>query len=196
MIKKTLFYIELPPPVHGMTYLNEIIYESFKEKEGCAFYITDYSQSLNDIEQRSLVKIILNLKIILYSWFAFLKNRPDQVYIPLSASRFGILRDLFILLPALVSFKKIFLHLHGFTYFDIYKNSSLYRIILKILCLDTIFISLCEKQKEKVEQEFAARSIVVRNTIKTMLIEEEKVLGEKLKLLYIGNISDDKGVFD
>lgn len=196
MIRKTLFYIELPPPIHGMTYLNQIIHDNFQNREGCYFFITDYSKSLSDIEQRSLNKIFLNISIIINSWWCFFKNRPHQVYLPLSASRFGLFRDFLILLPSLLSFKKVFLHLHGFTYFDIYKTSFLYRILFKLLSFKALFICLCDKQKERVKKEFSASSVVVRNTINQFEEVPPKKLNEKLKLLYIGNISEEKGIFD
>ncbi len=195
--KKTLFYIELPPPIHGMTYLNKIIFDEFKTYDTCNFYNTNFTDNVSDIGSSSLFKVFRNIKIIIKSWKKFFLIKPDKVYIVLSATKFGIIRDFLILLPSIVFNKKRILHLHGFTYFDVYQNSLLYKFLFKIISYKSILIVLCNTHKNRAYQVFNHKNIyILYNTLQKNIKVEYKNIHSPIRLLYISNISKDKGIID
>ena len=126
MKNKILLNIELPPPMHGMTYINKIIYDNFKDKDKdeYAFYNTNFTIDVNEVGNVSLKKAFKNIFIMFGAWKIFYKYKPDKVYSLLSASLFGIIRDFMINLPAILLNKQLILHLHGFTYYKIYKKNT------------------------------------------------------------------------
>lgn len=197
MKNKTLFYIELPPPIHGMTYLNKILHEEFLEVANCSFCITNFSDSLKSIASRSFLKVFRNILIILKCWKSFGINNPNQVYSILSATKFGIMRDFMILLLPILCRKNKILHLHGFTYFDIYQKSSLYRFMFKLILKKSTFIVLCDFHKQVAKEVMGINATVIRNTLidKSHSNKDESYDMNVMKLLYIGNISRSKGVF-
>lgn len=196
-MKKTLIYIELPPPIHGMTYINKIIYEGLKSKENHYFHDVNFSIELSDIGKIGIIKILHNLKIIFSSWNSFFKIKPSQVYSVISASRFGIIRDFLILFPSVMFRKKRILHLHGFTYFDIYGKNKLYMLLFDILRSNAKIIVLCKKQKEKLKEIMKQDSYILYNSLQNdVKIEHKKLDKENIRLLYISNISKLKGTFD
>lgn len=197
MKNKTLFYIELPPPMHGMTYINKIIYEGMKNKENYLFHNVDFSSEVSDIGKRGFGKIWQNLKIVIEAWKSFLKIKPTQVYSIVSASEFGLIRDILILLPAIMIGKRRILHLHGFTYYDIYQSSGIYRVLFDILSSNSKLIVLCEAQKQKTKSIMNQDSYIIYNTLQNDVTADIKTIDKSnIKLLYISNISRLKGTID
>ena len=197
MKNKTLFFIELPPPVHGMTYINNIIHDGLKDKENYYFHNVDFSSEVSDIGKRGFGKIWQNIKLAFGAWKSFFKVMPTNVYSIVSATKFGILRDFLILIPSVVFGKRRVLHLHGFTHYDIYKSSKLYRVLFDILASNSKVIVLCEAQKEKTKEIIGKESFMLYNTLQNDVITDVKTVDKSnLKLLYISNISKSKGTID
>lgn len=73
---------------------------------------------------------------------------PTSVYSIVSATKFGIL------IPSVLLGKKRVLHLHGFTYYDIYQSGGIYRVLFDILASNSKLIVLCEAQKQKTKSRF------------------------------------------
>ena len=194
---KILFYIELPPPVHGMTYINKIIHDGLKDKEKYYFHNVDFSSEVSDIGKRGFGKVLQNVKLSFCAWKSFFKVMPTSVYSIVSATNFGIVRDFLILIPSVVLDKKRVLHLHGFTYYDIYQSSKLYRVLFNILALNSKIIVLCQVQKQKTKEIMGKESSVLYNALQNDVIANEKIVDKSnIKLLYISNISRLKGTID
>ena len=195
---KTLLLLELPPPMHGMTYINQIIYESLNKKEGLDIVETNYTDTISEVGVYSINKLIRNFKIAFFCWKAYLTIRPKIVYSTLSATKYGIARDFLILLPSIVLREKKVLHLHGFTYFKIYNESKFYNWLLNIIKINSKFIVLGIAHKEIADKVLNIKSIIVENCINTTPKNKiRKIENQKTKrLLYISNISKSKGTFD
>ena len=196
MQSKVLLCMELPPPMHGMTYINKIIYDNLKGEEGYYFYDTNFTLDVNEVGSLSLNKVMKNIGIILGAWRKFFQIKPIVAYSLLSASNFGIIRDFMINLPFIVTNKKLVLHLHGFTYYKIYNISKLYKFLFDIMSKNAILIVLCEKQKYKTMEVMSKKSVVLYNCLREGLQPKDRIQNGTLKICYISNISKDKGVFN
>lgn len=196
MSNKILLYIELPPPIHGMTYMNKIIYDNFKDKDGYVFYNINFTSNVNEVSKVSLKKIVKNISIMFISWKVFFVANPKSVYSILSATKFGIIRDFAILIPALLFKKRLVLHLHGYTYYKIYQNSKLYKILFDILTKHAVIIVLCENQKNQTLSVMSKESVILYNCINKNSVVKEKAKNDILQVCYISNISKQKGTFD
>ena len=196
MNSKILFYIEQPPPIHGMTYINKIIYDNLNNENGCYFYNTNFSVDINDISKVSNKKIFKNIAIMLGAWKSFFSVNPKKVYTILSATKFGIIRDFMINLPSILFNKKLVLHLHGFTYYKIYRKSIIYRILFNIMSRNSEIIVLCEKQKAETLAIMDKDSNILYNCLDNDVKNSVIIKNDILQLCYISNISKEKGTFD
>ena len=196
MYSRTLLYIELPPPMHGMTYINKIIYDSLKSNDSYVFFDTNFTLDVNEVSKKSFRKVFKNISIMFMAWKAFLKLSPKSVYSIVSATKYGIIRDFAILIPALLFKKKIVLHLHGFTYYKIYQNSILYKFFFNLLSKNAVIIVLCDNQKGQTLAVMSKDSTVLNNCIKRNTVVKEKIKNNILQICYISNISREKGVLD
>lgn len=196
MQNKVLLYIEQPPPMHGMTYINKIIYNNLKDKEEFVFYDTNFTLDVNEVGNKSFKKVLKNIAIMIGAWRSFFMYRPSTVYSIVSASLFGIIRDFMINLPAILFKRKLVLHMHGFTYYKIYQESKVYKILFDIMSNNNILIVLCEKQNTVTMEIMEKKSVVLHNCLDTKISQYKKVKNEILQICYISNISKSKGTFE
>lgn len=196
MKNKILLYLELPPPMHGMTYINQIIYDNLKDEDNYTFYDTNFTVDVNEVGNVSAKKILKNISIMFRAWNSFFKCKPDKIYSILSASKFGIVRDFMINLPAMLFGRQLVLHLHGFTYYKIYQRSRLYKILFDIMNKNSTIIVLCNKQKQKTLNIMNKESMVLHNCLNSEIQDVCKNKNEILQVCYISNISKQKGTFD
>ncbi|MCA4962036.1 glycosyltransferase family 4 protein [Pseudomonas sp. Y24-6] len=115
MKAKILFLVQLPPPIHGASAVNKSIQLSplINEKYATEFVNISPASDLADIGKPSFNKIIKLFVIFSRSIFAFLKFKPDLVYITLSPHGLAFYKDglLALILKALGG--KLVFHLHG-----------------------------------------------------------------------------------
>jgi len=196
MKNKVLLSIELPPPMHGMTYVNQIIYQNLKDDDRYLFHLINRKDSLSDNEKFKFSKVFKNFILVFDFWKSFFKTRPSVVYLLLSGTKFGIIRDFLMYLPVVLMRKKMISHLHGFTHYKTYKNSLLYRVFFNIMTQNSKFIVLCDRQKETTKKLMNKESYVLNNCLNSDEIFTKNLNEDSLKLCYISNISYGKGTLD
>lgn len=193
---KVLLNIELPPPMHGMTYINKIIYNNLKDDSSYSFYNTNFTSDVSEVGGFAFKKVFRNFSVVYGAWRAFFHHKPERVYTIASASLFGIVRDMLVNLPALMLNKHMILHLHGFTYYIVYQKSKIYKVLFDFFSKNATLVVLCEKQKEKSLEVLGKNSIVLHNCLHVNNKYKKKTLNTKVKICYISNISKDKGTFE
>lgn len=151
--KKTIIFLApTPPPYMGVSVVTEIILNSrFVDEFNVIHIDTADRRPLNNMGKIDFTNIYLALK----HYFLLLKNLlfsdAELVYIPISQTTIGYLRDMpFIIISKLFD-KKVILHLHG-GYFRKFYNSC--NIIMKHCIQKTLKIT--------------DRMIVLGNTLKAL----------------------------
>ena len=195
-IKKCFLILELPPPVHGMTYINEIINNDLENDDNYFIHPISLTKSIKETGKRNIRKLIRNIFIIGNAWKALLQVPSKKVYLPLTHSTIGIIRDCLILLPALYK-KKVF-HIHGFTIIKSWEKSILFRLIFKILNKNAEFIVLCNEHQNQLKRLTHSAIHIIPNCINEPKSYNRTIKSSlsSIKLLYISNISKNKGVFE
>ncbi|TFV97415.1 glycosyltransferase family 1 protein [Algoriphagus kandeliae] len=92
---KILFILHFPPPIHGAAMVGQYIKSSTLINQSLqAYYINlSTSNSVDDIGKSGLKKWVRYFKIIFQTVFRVLFHRPDMVYITLTSSGLGFLKD-------------------------------------------------------------------------------------------------------
>jgi len=193
---KVLLLLEFPPPMHGVTYINKIIFDSLKYNDNYTFFDTNFTIDVSEVSKKSFKKAFKNIFIMFMAWKAFFQFNPKSVYSIVSATKYGIIRDFAILIPALLLKKRLVLHLHGFTYYKIYQNSVSYKFFFNILSKNAVIIVLCNNQKGQTLSVMSKDSIVLNNCINRNVVAKDKVKNNILQICYISNISREKGTLD
>jgi len=198
---KILLLGVLPPPYHGVSVFNELIKNSevLSDNFDLSFFDTSIKQGLEKVGRFTFIKIIRNFKIILKFRRFVKKIKPELIYLPISQSRSGFLRDAFLICFSNTDSKKI-IHLHGGNFDSFYKNSG--RIFKKIIDLTLKKIDkaivLGNVLKPVMKKWFDKDDIfVLYNGIKSQGFKlKNKKNRDKIIIGYLGNLYREKGFMD
>ncbi len=198
---KILLLGSLPPPYHGVSVFNKLIKDSevLRNNFDLRFFNTSTKQGLEKIGRFTFAKITRNLKIVLNFRKLVKIIKPELVYLPISQSRSGFLRDAFFIYLCNKDCGRV-IHLHGGNFDSFYENSG--RIFKKII--DLTFkkvnkaIVLGKVLRSVMKKWFDNDDIfVLYNGIKSEGFEFEYEKNKnKIIIGYLGNLYKEKGFMD
>ena len=114
-MKKILYIIQLPPPVHGAGLMNSYLTKSNLINECFDIQIVNlqFASSTRDLAKLSFLKILKALYFAVVIFKKSIKFKPDLVYFTLSPSGYAFYRDVIYVLILKLFNLKILYHLHG-----------------------------------------------------------------------------------
>jgi glycosyltransferase involved in cell wall biosynthesis len=199
-MKRILFVVQLPPPVHGVALMNDLIVKSshIKDVFETRHVNLGTSAQIADIGKFSPAKLFLSIRclvLILRQLFIF---RPDLVYLTLSPTGFAFYRD-----AVYVSFIRLFptrlvLHLHGQGIRTGAQNSRLFKWLCRRIFRKSHVIFLSERLKEDAIGFVRTAPFVVNNGIPDDHIHPHHGDSHEgpIRILYLSNYVRSKGILD
>lgn len=145
-----------PPPVHGVTVALERMLRA-PRPSGCSFVHLDTSdhRGVGTIGVWDFLNIWLGIKSFACLAIYCLRYRPDAVYVPISQSSIGYIRDSFyLLITRLFSRAKLVIHLHGGYFGELYDSSGYcfkkyvdltMRTVTRAIVLSHCFVKIFER---------------------------------------------------
>lgn len=197
--KKILFYVPLPPPVHGAALRNKSLVES--KILNSAFDIMvipfNFAGSVNNIGQFSFVKLTKmfnRLYSVIYTMFNF---RPQLVYFNFSVYGFALYRDFLFALIFKTFRTKVVFHLRTQGIKAQIRNSKFKRLVFKKAFKDATVICLSEFLAKDVEEVYKPHPLVVNNGIEDVFSKYSRDdSGSIPTILFLSNLSRAKGILD
>src|SRR3989339_123574 len=144
-MKKILFLIQLPPPVHGVSVMNKIVFESKLIQKNIHSVLLElkFSKNFNDLNKTSFSKFYT----LICLWFKFIKTtlkvKPDFVYFTIFPTGKIFFRDLiFVVIIKIFRIKPIY-HIHG-KGIDRFKKNKILLLLYKFTFSNSIIIHLSD----------------------------------------------------
>jgi glycosyltransferase involved in cell wall biosynthesis len=199
-----------PPPAHGISVLTELLLRSdLKQSFEVVHLDTADRRTLDNVGRFELGNVALALYHGARFLWLLLRHRPALVYVPVSESRLGFLRDCLFLVPCRVFGIPLVLHLHGGQLDTLYaQGGAVFRWLMRF-CFNHAArgIVLSESFRTKfaglVEDD---RVRVVYNGIPLTIYEAWKNAGKNKNnssgsantrtVLFLGVLIESKGFFD
>lgn len=178
---------------------------NYTRKGGIASVIATYKKYITHFNfftsiyfnNKILNLIFFPLVILKYFIYLFINNKIKIVHIQ-GSSKGSFFRKYFIFLISILFNKKIVYHIHSSYYLKFYDNSN--KIIKKLINhfiykSDAIILLSCE-WKSLFEKKFPNKTFYVLNNIvkNKELIQRSNI--DKIKLVFLGRIGFNKGIFD
>ncbi len=173
------------------------------QQGGMGAVLRSYSKSINafnlitthDTETQQYVYFIKQFINIIK--FILLNDELEILHIH-SASKGSFVRKGLVLLLAKAFNKKVVFHIHGGGFMEFYSSSKHAKPIIRwVLSKADVLICLSEEWKQIFEKEAFNREVVrLNNPVQEFSFLPRNHDGSVLKLLYLGRISTDKGLFD
>lgn len=200
-MKKILFVLHLPPPIHGVSQVNTIIKESaiINKNFDCDYMNLTTANDISDLGTQRFGKYLQIIKLMLLFIRKNIENNYDAIYITPSIPGIGFYKDsIFIMLGKLFR-KKVICHLHvqGFKkavqspfkkkyYSWVFKNVSVIHLS------KSLYKDICDVVEEK-NVSFVANG--VRPVDQVELNSATHGKREKFEILFLSNMIEFKGPY-
>jgi glycosyltransferase involved in cell wall biosynthesis len=197
-MKKILLISKLPPPYYGTTIWTQILLNS---NLGKSFRLVHFNNNIHKSFRAlgkpnfftALANIVLYFKIIIHLF----KEEPDLIFIPISQTTAGFLKDSVYVIIGKIFRKKILLILHGSDFRNHINRSSgiVQYYIRSVLKSSNGIVVLGENLKGLFKDFYSDDKIfVVPNGGNYIYPKRESQ--ELVRLLYLANLSLSKGILD
>lgn len=200
-MKKVLFLLHYPPPIHGASIVGKYIIESqlINQDFFIKYLNLSTAKSLNNIGKNTPVKLFRYISLVLNTIFYILKDKPQLVYMTLTTKGKGLYKDAFVALIIKTFGCKIVYHLHNKgvkTRQDRRFDNFLYKVVFK----NTKVILLSHKLCKDIQKYVTADSrYICPNGVPKIKIEKYKdSLGSKksvIQILFLSNLMEAKGIY-
>ena len=197
--KKVLFLSPLPPPHMGPTVAAEIILNSELRNEFNLIHLdTSDHRELDHLNKIDFRNIFLAVKHGVILFWLIITRMPDLVYIPISQTTVGYIRDSAYILLSKIFRKKVVCHLRGGNFRNWYASSNLlmrwYIRAVHSLVDGQIVLG---KKLVKLFQGINGRNriYVVPNGKNEQIQYIRKCKNGKIKIVHLSNLQRAKGLF-
>lgn len=197
--KKVLFLSPLPPPYMGPTIATTIILNSKLKNEFTLIHLdTSDHRELDHLNRIDFRNIFLAIKHSVVLFWLIITRMPDLVYIPISQTTLGYVRDSVNILLSKIFGRKVICHLRGGNFKNWYDSSnSLIRwYIRSIHSLVNGQIVVGKKLSKLFHGIIPSNRIYVVPNGKNEQFQYKKVnSNNKIRIVYLSNLIGAKGLF-
>lgn len=202
-MKKIIIVGPLPPPIHGESLAIQSI---IKSKEiNLRFNLTSVNTNRVNVKEAgkfAFIKIFEDFKHILKVAQLTLLKKVDVLYISISQTKLGLIRDLIMIYLASIRSKKIITHLHGNNLGNVIDSFNKFeiKIVKWILKKVNVGIVLGEALKGNY-RGYVSDVRVVYNGVDSNYFSEEEIdfkysdqsKKNEINILYLSNLIESKG---
>lgn len=197
---KILYFIQLPPPIHGVSIINKLIYQSPYINNGIQTYLLEirFSNKINQLRRLNFSKIIRFFSLIFKLIRSIRVIRPDLIYFSLMPVGKGLLRDIFFVM--VIKWFRItpVYHLHNK---GIARNSKTWirRQLYQFIFRDSYIIHLSQRLYESEMIHLKLHNVKYRIVPNGVQLREEVKVNRSLKginLLFLSNLFPQKGIIN
>ena len=196
---KILFIVQLPPPWHGVSVMNENVINNplLAKKYDTRVLHMDFGQTLKDLGTINLTKLYYFLLFILRMVRELVFRRPKLVYFTFMPRGINLYRDTAICLFIKLFGSRPLIHLHGRGIREFAEESRLKRILFRMAFRNSQLISLSPILTQDVASVYKAVPLVLANGIKAPacnpIIRNPDAVPV---ILFFSNLFVAKGIFD
>lgn len=196
-MRKVLFLVQLPPPVHGASTVNELIKKSgiINRSLSTQFINISPSNQLSSLGKLSLKKIARFFGIYFSSIFTYIRLNPDLVYISLSPVGVAFYKDALIALSLKILGGKLVFHLHGKGVRKSASSSFFKDFVYRVVFKGVDVIHLSQLLYTDIERYVLPSNFhILANGINSFEVKQcERRYDTPLKILFLSNIIREKG---
>lgn len=202
---RIILFGSYPPPYHGSSiYLKELTDLLLNDKDFQVFKVnsSDRKNDISNMGKFDFSNVYFSLKALLNLSFILIFNKIDILYVPISQNKLAYFRDGLAILLGKIFNAKVIVHLHGSYFLEFYeKSSNLYKKFIDLTMKASAgAIVLGKNLKFIFEKWFSDDKIfVLPNFIPKYVDSNSEVNNEnngsdEIKLTYLGNIVETKGI--
>lgn len=195
-MKKIFFLVQLPPPIHGVSIVNQLILNSKIINEN---FITKYldispANNLIDIGKINFSKLYRTLYIIINTTIEFIKFKPDLVYMTLSPHGLAFYKDGILAITLKFLGANLVFHMHGKGIKKKSSESNFKKFIYKSVFNNVDIIHLSENLFNDLEgvRDLSTKIFAIPNGVRSFCNFRD-YRKDKITFIYLSNLVRLKG---
>ena len=198
---RILYFIQLPPPVHGVSIINRLVYDSPLINENIDRELLEirFSDKLTQLRKWRPGKILKFIRLIWLLAIKMKRRKPDYIYFSIMAVGKGFVRDLFFVLIMKIFGVKTIFHIHN-RGIKRHSGFALMSCIYRFVFNNSMVIHLSDRLMETEINELNPRNctrMVIPNGLPSVVPEPEQVKTDgTIRLLFLSNLFAGKGLED
>ena len=197
MKSRILFIVQLPPPVHGASLMNEFAVGSklINEAYQCEVLPLQFASSISDIGSFSFRKIWLTFVFCGRLIAKLITFRPQLTYFTFAPVGGAFFRDAFFTMIIKLFGKKLVLHLHGKGISKAAAGSVLKKFLYRISFKNTRIIVLAPVLENDIRSVFNGKVFFLSNGIPSLEANRGEKSNQVPVILYLSNLIRSKGIY-
>jgi glycosyltransferase involved in cell wall biosynthesis len=195
--KKILLIMQLPPPVHGASVMNQLIKDSklINETFDCDYIDLATAKDIDDLQKNRLSKYFHTLAIVGKAVTRMLFTRYTYVYITIFPYGLAFIKDSIIVLLARLLGARPLLHLHTYGFKEGSQKSPFWKRYYTYVFKNTEVICLSDRLTEDIEFIYKGKIYILPNGIPQVNFENRyKNENAPVTLLFLSNLIRGKGI--
>ena len=189
---------QTPPPYHGQAVVTAMLFEHDWADLKVERLRMSYSDTIDAVGKAGIGKIIHLLALILKTWWIVLNNRPRILYyLPASANRVPVIRDIIYLGLVRWLFPKTVFHYHAGGLPEYLESAGVLGKIGNIVYSKAdLSVEICRTEHSPGRIFNARNTVYVPNGLDVELVPRSRPDEAELQVLFLGALNEGKGVLD
>ena len=187
---------QTPPPFHGQAVVTAMLFDHDWSDLKVERLRMAYSDSIDEVGKASLGKIIHLVSLVLSTWWIILKNRPRILYyLPASANKAPVIRDIIYLGCVRWFFPKIVYHYHAGGLPEFTQQAGILGRLAQLVYKGAdVSVEICHTDVSPGEVFEAKRTVLVPNGLDIVKLNRMRSQETPLRCLFLGALNEGKGV--
>lgn len=197
--KKVLFFVQLPPPTHGASTMNNFVFSYFSRLQNWKVGLVEmrFSNRISELERFSIQKILKFPLILFKLFFSLVSSKPDLIYFSFCPRGFAQIRDIFFVLILNLLGLNVLIHIHHYSGLSRRENNHLVRRLQRMAFRDSSII-LLSRLFFPLLNDLPSKSVfIVPNGVPDQDLKADKQIlksGNRARILWVSNLISYKGV--
>jgi glycosyltransferase involved in cell wall biosynthesis len=196
MRPKILFIVQLPPPIHGVTVMNQHTIDNpgWRSKYDVRTLPLHFGQTLDDIGKITMMKVVHMFGFIFRLCRTLISYRPSIVYFTIVPTGKIFYRD--ALFTALIKLfgRRVVFHLHKRGIDEMAAGSRHKRWLLRRTFKGTAMVCLSNKLTADIRNVYKPEPFVLLNGIEVVNSRKIERHNTPPRILYLSNLVVNKGI--
>jgi len=198
MIKKDVLIVgQTPPPFHGQAVVTDMLFKHDWTEVTVECLRMSYSDTIDGVGKASFKKIFHLFYLIWATWIIVLKQRPKVLYyLPASANKLPVIRDLIYLTSVKWLFKKKVYHYHAGGLPEYLENAGLLgKLAKRVYSGADVSMEICQTEYPPFKAFRAKKQVIIPNGLDVKLLARSANT-DLINVLFVGALNEGKGVFE
>jgi len=189
---------QTPPPYHGQAVVTEMLFTHDWGDIKVARLRMAYSDRIDAVGKFAPGKILHLLSLILKTWWIALTKNPEVLYyLPASANRAPVIRDIVYLTAVRGCFSKTVFHYHAAGLPEYLNGSGLFGKLGSLVYANAdVSIEICETKHSPGREFNAHHTVIIPNGVDAVVCERAPSYNDKFVVLFMGALNEGKGLID